>query len=246
MKNFLWPSLSTFVWFGYKRRAPPAISPVRHRTQTTTMNWVIIVIIAALTWASLSTRVGADTICPGAPLSSYGKGHLKCDKPVCTQSLSYIFPSLDPTKFYRCAGSTRVDEQSCADGTCFSEKGQGCVFPRDWVDECIRSVPTTTTTTEATKTTTSEATTTTTPAPIIYKCPGASDSQHSPGHVDCKDPGVCNAAAKGKKRPTNNPREYFECNGSLWTRKTCQGSTCFDYANDKCLGHGAWRNSCKV
>ena len=88
------------------------------------------------------SAVSANRICPGAPSSAYGNGLLGCTKPICIVAGGGLRPSPDPTKYYQCAGPSISYEMKCAPGTCFSFEYQVCVHPRDWIDNCQRSIAT--------------------------------------------------------------------------------------------------------
>lgn len=83
----------------------------------------------------------ANILCPGAPVSAYGKGELECSKPICLASGGALRPSSNPKKYFVCAGPNLSYEMNCAPGTCFSHKSQGCVHPVNWRDSCVQQNP---------------------------------------------------------------------------------------------------------
>lgn len=215
----------------YKHRIEGDLPQNKSRTRakfsklrTRSMNLYFFVPLA-LAWSVIQ----ANTICPGAPSSSYGNGLLGCTRPVCLASGGGLRPSADPTKFFVCAGLNIDYEMSCAPGTCFSYEYQVCVHPRDWTDDCLRAQGPTTTTTQkhtTTTTTTQEPTTTTTqepststttttqelsttvappevlsnePARSVQICPSSDPNTISYGAEDC-DPFQCSADLKASYR----------------------------------------------
>lgn len=127
-----------------------------------------------VTFALALSVANANTVCPGAPSTSYGGGMLGCVRPICIVAGGGLLPSPDPTKYFVCAGPSLNYEMSCAPGTCFSFQYQVCVHPRDWVDTCQRSEAITTEAPATTQAPTTLPEVPSTEAPTTTKAPETS------------------------------------------------------------------------
>lgn len=181
--------------------------------------------------------VQANTICPGAPSSSYGNGLLGCTRPVCLASGGGLRPSADPTKFFVCAGLNIDYEMSCAPGTCFSYEYQVCVHPRDWTDDCLRAQEPTVAPPEMLSNE---------PDRSVQICPSSDPNTLSYGAEDC-DPFQCSADlnASNRKFPSKNPLYFYYCfTDTVLSQERCPTGTCFDYGRQLCVLPSEWQNYC--
>lgn len=78
-------------------------------------------------------------LCPGVSEARRVPGTESCTRPKCDSAeynANRMFPSADPTEFYRCANVNHPVTFKCHPGLCYDAKVQGCVWPADWNNVC--------------------------------------------------------------------------------------------------------------
>lgn len=78
-------------------------------------------------------------LCPGAPTSAAAVGTQTCVRPQCDLAeyqSNRMFPSANPTEFYRCGNIDRPITFKCSPGLCYDAKHQVCVWPMNWINVC--------------------------------------------------------------------------------------------------------------
>lgn len=176
----------------------------------------------------------ADTKCPGAPESSYGRGTMDCSPPDCPQNGCGLHLTTDSTKYSVCIGQNRILDVACDPGTCFSWTHQGCVPPMEWTDSCKRYEDDRHLTTIPTESS-------------LQLCPGAHPSQLQPGTYDCSQRPQCSEElfASRTNISHSDPVFFYRCyTPSLWVRYKCAGDNCFSSSAQKCVSPNDWVNSC--